>query len=52
MRNVLWLQMLPAAGLEMECKSNVSCESHNSCESGTSCISGVSRGEPITTEVS
>jgi len=43
MRNVLSLQMLPAAGLCLECVSNISCQSSTSCESTASCVSDVSK---------
>ena len=43
MENVLKLQMLPAFGLDMECRSQISCDSNSSCDSGESCVSQVSQ---------
>lgn len=39
MREVLSLQMLPIAGVDIDCASDVSCDSGVSCESGNSCLS-------------
>lgn len=46
MNTVLSLQMLPIAGVDMDCSSEVSCDSGVSCESNTSCRSVNSQPNP------
>ena len=52
MDTVLSLQLLPLAGLDMECRSDVSCNSGVSCESTQSCQSQQSQApvKPTGTE--
>lgn len=43
MTEVLSLQLLPMAAVELTCSSSVSCDSKVSCQSTNSCDSGTSQ---------